>query len=86
MSIEDLMTLSPCVPNTGGSDFIGDDFIVTLGLESGATSCASISIQDDTIFEDVESFRAVLITDPSLPGISSGDQNSTTIIIDDICE
>lgn len=70
---------------TGGSDFIGGQFVVTLGTEAGVTSCSSITINDDTVFEDVESFQAVLVTNPSQPAVRSGGVNVTVILIDDVC-
>lgn len=52
----------------------------------GATSCASIIINDDTIFEDVEDFQAILITDPEVPEVELGVINTTLILIDDLGE
>ena len=75
---------NPTLYNTGGSDFLGNQFLVTLGVEAGAMSCAQIAIQDDSVFEDVESFRAVLVTDPGVPGVQTGETNVTVISIDDV--
>lgn len=64
-------------------DFKADNFTVTLGIEAGATSCVPIDIRDDTIFEDVEDFTAVLVIDPDA-GLQIGDINTTLIVIDDL--
>ena len=58
--------------------------MVTLGLEAGSTSCVSIEIRDDTIFEDVEDFIAVLLTDPEITNIQIGEVNTTLILLDDV--
>lgn len=69
--------------HVGVLDFLADSFTVTLGIEAGATSCVSISIRDDTTFEDVEDFTAVLVVDPDT-GLQIGDINTTLIVIDDL--
>lgn len=71
---------------TGGFDFVGGTFIVTLSTEEGATSCAVITINDDSTFEDVEDFFAVLVIDPEISSVQPGPINTTIIRIDDIGE
>ena len=70
--------------STGGSDFLGGNFTVSLETESGATSCTFITINDDSIFEDVEEFRVVLEMDPDTPFIQVGDTSVAVIRIDDV--
>ena len=72
--------------DTGGSDFEGGEFIITLGTEEGATSCAVITINDDSTFEDVEDFLVILVMDPEFPSVQGGSTNTTIIRIDDTGE
>ena len=66
-----------------GSDFVGTtaNLVFPAGSSTGATQCINIIILDDGVRERDERFTVMLMTFD--PGVITGNNETTVVIIDD---